>query len=363
MKSPLYVSATVQDSGKTSVLLGLMQMLRQRNTNPGYTKPVGQHYVPYHEHNIDEDAVLIHQAFGLDDDPFCLSPIAIERGFTADFIFHPNAAPLEERILKCTAKLKQEHSLLLVEGTGHAGVGSCFNLSNARVAELMGAKVVIVTGGGIGRPIDEVAMSLALFRDHGVHVLGVILNKVLPAKYDKVRATVARGLENIGTTLLGAIPFEPSLTFFTMEQLAEELNYRVLWGKEALANRIEHTVVAAMEPHHVIPFVRENTLIIAPGDRVDNILVSASVLAKDYAHTGGIVLTGGIEPHPAIASLLKTSGIPILLSAEDTFKVSSRISSLGFKIRATDTGKIETLHALIREYVDADAIFAALGKD
>ncbi len=357
---PIYVSATVQDSGKTSVSVGLMQVLRERQLDPGYTKPVGQHYVPYHNEKIDEDAVLVHKVFSLADEPVCLSPIAIERGFTTRFILNPVVAPLEERIRSCADRLLEAHGMLIVEGTGHAGVGSCFGLSNARVAELLGAKAVIVTGGGIGKPIDEVAVSLALFRDHNVPVIGVILNKILPEKYDKVRNTVAKGLEHLGTRLIGAIPFDPSLTFFTMAQLAEELKCRVLWGADALGNRIEKTVVAAMEPHHVVPYIQHNTLVIAPGDRIDNILLAIMVMARSDGQNGGIVLTGDIEPHESIVPLLESSGIPVLLTKDDTFTVSSKISALGFKIRSFDNDKIAMLHRLVGAHVDTDAILAAL---
>jgi len=253
--------------------------------------------------------------------------------------------------------------MLIVEGTGHAGVGSCFSLSNARVAELVGGRVVIVTGGGIGRPIDEVAVSLALFRQHDVEVVGVILNKVLASKYEKIRKTVSRGLENLGTTLLGAIPYEPSLAHFTVGQLAEEFGYRVLWGHDRLANKIEKTVVAAMEPEHVVEYIAGNTLLIVPGDRLDNILVAVFVMAREYGSDGGIILTGGIEPHPTIARLMEETRIPVLISDEDTFKVSSRMSDVGFKIRTFDTDKIAVLHKLVQDHVDTERILAALEDD
>ena len=189
---PLYIGATLKDCGKTSVSLGLMQMLKAKGLDPGYCKPVGQHYVRYQEKNIDEDGVLFHQVFDLKDEPYYLSPIAIERGFTRKFINNPDVAPMEKEIIRCHQELLKKHPMVIIEGTGHAGVGSCFGLSNARVAELLDAKVVIVTSGGIGRPIDEVAMSLALFADHGVEVIGVILNKVLPEKYDAIKETVSQ---------------------------------------------------------------------------------------------------------------------------------------------------------------------------
>lgn len=357
---PIYISATIQDSGKTCVSLGLMQLLNKLNMDPGYMKPVGQHYVRYKDKNIDEDAVLIHQVFNLDDAPYNLSPIAIERGFTRKFINDPNVEPLEKEILACYNKLRQAHPTLIIEGTGHAGVGSCFGLSNARVAELMGADAVIVTAGGVGKPLDEVALSMALFSKHNVNVLGVILNKVLPEKLEMVKDTVSKGLELLGTQLLGAIPYDPTLTYFTVGQLAEAFKYNVLCGEDALSNRIEHTVIAAMEPQHVMQHIRNNTLIITPGDRIDNILVSIIVLSQSQPQSGGLILTGGLEPDPKIIPLLKSSNIPVLTSEQDTFTVSSRMKGLGFKICSYDTDKIANLYTMIDDYVDCDKLVSSM---
>lgn len=356
---PIYISATLRDCGKTSVSLGLMQVLHDRGLNPGYCKPVGQHYVRYQDKNIDEDGVLMHQVFNLPDEPYYLSPIAIERDFTRKFINHPDVKPLEKEILRCHNELCKVHPMVIVEGTGHAGVGSCFGLSNARVAQLLGAKVVIVTAGGIGKPLDEVAMSLALFRDFDVDVLGVVLNKVLPEKYDKIKETVDKGLKLMGNRLIGAIPYDKSLTSFTVGQLAEEFNYQILCGHDALSNVIEETVIAAMEPQHVLQYIHANTLVITPGDRVDNILVTLLILSRDTSN-GGLILTGGFEPHPMIEPLLKTSRIPVLMSQEDTFTVSGRMKDIGFKIRSYDTTKVDRLHKLVAEYVDLDLILDSL---
>ena len=84
---------------------------------------------------------------------------------------------LEDRICRAFDRVSWEKDFTLIEGTGHAGVGSVFDLSNARVAKLLNAKVIIVTPGGIGRPIDEIAMNKALFDRFGVEVVGAILDR------------------------------------------------------------------------------------------------------------------------------------------------------------------------------------------
>lgn len=361
---PLYIGATLQDCGKTSTMCGFMQVLRERNLDPGYIKPVGQRYIEYKGNNLDEDAVLFYEVFDLPDDPQLLSPVAIEKGFTRKFIFNPNPKPLEDKIVGCVEKISKKHPMTLIEGTGHAGVGACFALSNARVAQLLGAKVVIVTSGGIGKPIDEIAVSLALFEKHDVEVLGVILNKVRPDKLEKVHNTVAKGLDNLGSKLLGTIPYDPELVLYNIGQVAEAFNYELLCGHSHLNNPIRNVVVAAMEPHNVIKYIQKNAMIITPGDRIDNILLaislSRSTVYHDKLYSCGLILTGGLEPEPTIMELLKKSNIPTLLTEEDTFTVSARMKDLAFKIQTFDREKIKKTLPLVKDNVDIDYILENL---
>ena len=360
MSKCVYISATEQDSGKTAVSMGLMHLLVGQGLNPGYMKPVGQHYEEYFGSKVDEDAVLFHIVFGLKDNPSDMSPIAIERGFTEKFINKPDVRPLEKKIVDSYKKLSKEHDIVIVEGTGHAGVGSCFGLSNARVAQILGAKVVIVATGGIGRPMDEIALSMALFKQHNVEVIGVVLNKVLPEKFDKVHKTVSKGLKIFGTELVGAIPFDNSLTTFTVGQLAEQLKYDVLFGKHFLSSRIENIVVAAMRPEHSLKYIRKNTLVITPSDRYDAIKSSVKALKGYYPNIGGLMLTGGFSTDAKSEKMLKDSGIPVLVSKSDTFSVSSAIAKLGFKIQSYEDDKIKKLYKLVKSSVDTKKILKTL---
>ena len=359
MMKPLYVSATKQDTGKTTHVIGLFQAFRDLGYDVGYMKPVGQRYVRYEGRNVDEDAVLARLAFGLKDPPGDMSSIAIERGFTANYIFHRDPKPLENRIMESFNRLRAAHDLMVIEGTGHAGVGSCFDLSNARVAQMFGGAVIIITEGGIGRAIDEIALSLHLFREHGVTVLGAILNKTLPDKFDKVRAAVAQGLENLGTRLLGVVPYRPELLYPRMEQVASEVRGEVLCCDEALPNVIENIVVAAMAPEHVRPYLRDRTLVITPGDRIDRPLVAVltgTTAGDTLPPVRGVVLTGGFEPAAEILEARRAAGIPVVLSKDDTYTVAALLKTMRFKIRVQDTDKIEAAKRLVRESIDIEAI-------
>src|SRR5256884_860226 len=115
-----------------------------------------------------------------------MSPIAVEPDFTRRYLESSNYDVLVQRIQNAFDRVAWEKDFVLCEGSGHAGVGSVFDLSNAQVAKILHAKVIIVTQGGIGKPIDEVCLNRALFEKEGVEIIGVILNKVLLGKVDYV---------------------------------------------------------------------------------------------------------------------------------------------------------------------------------
>src|SRR6516164_6732902 len=199
----VFIAATRQNDGKTTVSLGLISALQRRYPRVGYIKPVGQRFVEIAEQKIDEDTVLMDSVYRLNCPLVDMSPIAVEPDFTRRYLQSSNNEALVAKIQNAFDRVAWEKDFVLCEGTGHAGVGSVFDLSNAQVARILGAKVIIVTQGGIGRPIDEVTLNRALFEKEGVEVIGVILNKVIEEKIPEITQFARRGLRRKGLELLG----------------------------------------------------------------------------------------------------------------------------------------------------------------
>src|SRR5213594_558724 len=182
----VFIAATRQNDGKTTTSLGLLSLLQNRYPRVGYIKPVGQRFVEIEEQKIDEDTVLMDRVYRLNCPLVDMSPIAVEPDFTRKYLESSNYDALVGRIQNAFDRVAWEKEFVLSEGSGHAGVGSVFDLSNARVAKILGAKVIIVTRGGIGKPVDEVTLNHALFEKEGVEVIGVIVNKVTMDKLDYI---------------------------------------------------------------------------------------------------------------------------------------------------------------------------------
>src|SRR3989338_4063641 len=358
----IFLSSIHENAGKTAVSLGLYKILKERKIKTAFIKPIGQKVVHVGDVDIDKDSYLMGEVFRTGKRFREMSPVTIGRGYTEKYIFNPDKSRHERAILEAFKTLRKGKEAIIVEGTGHAGVGSVIDFSNADVAKLLGSKVIIISEGGIGKSIDEIVLNKALFDLKGVEVIGVIVNKVLPEKYDKVGPAVRRGLENKGIRVLGVIPMDPLLSAPTVDQVKNALDLRLLCGDAGLTRRVNHTIVAAMEPHNMIHYLKEGTLVLTSGDRVDNILLAVSShLARENQgfHVSGIILTGGLQPTSKIINLLKKSQIPILITDEDTYTVAGRIEHLICKIQKSDKDKIAEVTTLVKKYVDVDAILAS----
>src|SRR5436853_597925 len=175
-----------------------------------------------------------------------MSALAVEPDFTRKYLQSSNNEALVKKIKNAFDRVAWEKDFVLCEGSGHAGVGSVFDLSNAQVASILGAKVIIVTQGGIGRPIDEVALNQALFEREGVEIIGVIINKVLGTKVDYITDFARRGFKRKGLELLGVISHQQILSNPTVDLIREELKAELLSADRGMDALVDDVVVGAM---------------------------------------------------------------------------------------------------------------------
>ena len=119
----LYLAATGMNRGKTTVSVGLLAALFGRGLKTGFIKPVGQRYAMVEGTPADEDAILMKTTYDLPDSLADISPVHIPRGFTKAYINGEVVEDLPARIRAAWEKVAVGREVLLVEGTGHAGVG------------------------------------------------------------------------------------------------------------------------------------------------------------------------------------------------------------------------------------------------
>jgi len=357
----VFIAATRQNDGKTTASLGLLAALQNVFPRIGYIKPVGQRFVEIEEQKIDEDTILMDRVYRLNCPLVDMSPIAVEPDFTRKYLESSNYDVLVRRIQTAFDRVAWEKDFVLCEGSGHAGVGSVFDLSNARVARVLGAKVVIVTQGGIGKPIDEVSLNQALFEKEGVEIIGVILNKVLGKKIDYITDFARRGLKRKGLELLGVVPHQPILSQPTMDLVREELNAEALNATDGYHNSVEEVLIGAMGVQNAMHLFKKGVLIITPGDREDIILAVATTLSGEHdSGLAGMILTRNLKPSAASQRVISKMPFPVLSVAWDSYDVASKVHDLTVKTRPDDAQKISLIRDLIAQHVDVDKILNAL---
>jgi len=363
MAKKIFVAATQQNDGKTTVSLGLIAAFKKRFERIGFIKPIGQRYLMEQGYKVDEDSVLIEEVFGIKCHIKDMSPVAIERGFTERFIEKGADEDYAKLIKESFEKVAKDNDLVIIEGTGHAGVGSVFNLSNATVAKLLDTNVMLISSGGVGKPIDEVMLNKALLDREGVNLAGVIVNKVLPEKYEKVSRIVKKGLEQKNLNVFGVLPYQKILDIPTMREIKEEIKLTTLYKGDNLDVSVENVLIGAMNVKDALAFVQNNSLMIIPGERDDMIEAMCQIKLgklKKGVRISGIILSGGLMPKRRNLKSLEKAGIPTLITKEDTYSIASRVHSMVVKLKPQDAQKIKIIVDMVEKYVDIDKVLANL---
>ncbi|HYM53516.1 MAG TPA: AAA family ATPase [Candidatus Dormibacteraeota bacterium] len=360
----IFLAATGQNRGKTTTSLGLAAAIAQRGHRLGFLKPIGQRYLVVDGTRADEDAVLMKAVFDLPDALNDMSPVTLPRHFTTDYVLGRIDEDLEAAVVAADRTVAADKDLVLIEGTGHAGVGAVIGLSNARVASLLDAPVIIVSEGGVGRPIDEIVLNQALFERHRVRILGAVVNKVDVAAAPHLPDVLARGLAQHGVQLLGCIPYSQFLANPSLELIATHLQGELLTGEATPGQTIGQVAIGAMQAEHAVPLLRDRTLLITPGDRED-LLMAAVVANRDMSgvrgpRVTGIVMTGGFRPPARMLSELRAANLFAYLVETDTYSTAQAVNEILVKTHPSDTEKIATIIDLVGGALDADALLARL---
>jgi len=356
----IFIAATRMNDGKTTTSLALFAALRGMTEKVGFIKPVGQRFIVLDGHQIDEDSVLLNQTFNVMVPIQAMSPIAIHPNFTREYLNNQGGchAELIDKMCRAFDRAAYEKEYIIIEGTGHAGVGSVFDLSNADVAKRLDAKVIIVAKGGIGRPIDEIALNNALFQAAGVEVIGAIINKVLPEKMEEIQKYCQKALQRMGIPLLGCMPVEKQLLRPSLSQIVKEVGGRWVNGEaQGRRERINKVIIGAMSAKGLLDLLERGTLIITPGDREDIILsaVAAEGLTEERT-ISGIILTRDVLPHPKLMEMLAKTTIPVVICSEESYNVASLVNNMTVKTQPDDDDKIAIIKNLLNKNIDMQAI-------
>ncbi len=367
MTKNIFIAATSKDAGKSTLSFALIEKLTQMKQRVGFMKPVGQRWLDSKWGKVEEDVILMKEIFDFSDSPSAMNPIVIKKGFTEDYLSKLIKPDLATKIIDGYKKVAQNKDYVIIEGTGHAGVGSVIDKSNAEVAKLLHSKVILVGKGGIGSSIDQLELNRKFFESHGVEVIGVILNKVHPEKIEKVKRNVQKYCKDKKIQLLGCIPYSPILSNPTLGQIIDQLKPEVMFENENIKTVIEDFVVGASTVEEFIDYMEDkkgNILMVFPSSRLDIILALSKLnqIIKKKINILGILFSGKTKPSRIAIDLLKNENIAVLWKNGDTYSVISKLSAISIKTGPEEDNKIDEIKKIVISNIQYSNILNYLGE-
>lgn len=359
----IFVGATGQNCGKTTISLSLMHLARKKYERVGFMKPLGPKWIEFNGKLVDKDAAMFASVFGVEEDVALMSPMTLAPGTTRRYLDREiGAAVPHDLIRSACAELEKKYDFLIIEGAGHGGVGSVVGMNNARIAAELNAPALLVTGGGIGNVVDAVELNLALYQREKADVRVLMANKLIPEKRVNTLGYLAKAFAGRGMMVTSAFDYLPTLADPTLQHVSDLLGIP-LKGDSAERSRLCHNIqLGAASSQIVIDHLETSTLLIVTSSR-DELLVTASSLhhiPEFKARLAGLIIAGHVPVSNITQRILDDSDIPYIrikgTSSEIFYQLREHVSKIG----PEDIEKINLISSIAERHIDFDAIDAMI---
>ncbi|HOV87773.1 MAG TPA: phosphate acetyltransferase [Syntrophobacteraceae bacterium] len=353
MSRNLFITGMGPGSGKSAVVLGMMEMLARHGRKLGFFRPVVEGGA-----NPDPLSALVKSRYPVVSTGEHM--FGVDYRTARDLIAEESLEELYSRILEKYAALAGECDFVLCVGTDYRTVHTTLEFEfNVEVARNLGAPLVpVVVGQGrtVRQILDSVWVLVDSLEANNCDILSVFVNRVSPGDVTDVVNGFREDAPAAGFPLF-VLPAHPLLDKPTVAEIRKALGAEMLHGDPARLDReVAHYKVAAMELPNFLDRLEEGSLVITPGDRSDILIGAlAADAATSYPGIAGVVLTGGFGPAPQVLRLfkgLKRSPVPILDVKLDTFSTASRVSSIEASLTPENSRKIAGALGLFESNVD-----------
>ncbi|WP_179272846.1 MULTISPECIES: phosphate acetyltransferase [unclassified Rhodococcus (in: high G+C Gram-positive bacteria)] len=349
--SSIYIASPEGDTGKSTIALGVLQMLAASAARVGVFRPIAR--------STDEPDYILELLV-----EHTTADLTYEQslGVTYEQV-HADADAALSEIVNRYHEVAAQCDAVVIVGSDYTDVGSPSELGfNARIAVNLGAPVLLALRGS-GRTPDEIAQLATLcqgeLRQHHAHLAAIVANRCAPDDLDAVTDALA----SVGVPAW-SLPEIPLLVAPTMAELLEAVDGSLYSGDSSLLQREAlRVMVGGMTAEHILERLTEGVVVIAPADRSDVLLALVNAHeAEGFPSLAGIIMNGGIEPHPAIARLVAGLGprLPILTTELGTFDTASAAAQTRGRVAVGSQRKVDTALGLMEQRVDAKTLLGRL---
>ncbi|WP_299050791.1 phosphate acetyltransferase [uncultured Polaribacter sp.] len=356
MSKAIYVTTIESNSGKSLISLGLLRMMLTRSSKVGYFRPIiNTNTTDAIDHHTNT-AINFFNLQTSHDECFAYHQYEI-----VNLLSDGKQDEIIHNIIKKYKELEKKFDYVLVEGTDFSGEGGFTEVDvNLMIAKNLGIPVLIV-GAGNGKKkkdfINTMQITYNAFIQKEVDVVGVIANKIEADEVDFIQNELNAFIPS--SVSIDIIPNIKFLAYPTVKEVVEALEGTILFGEQFIDNSIGSYSIGAMQLRNYLTRIKENALVVTPGDRADIILGALQANASsNYPKISGIILTGSLVPEESILKLIEgvESTIPIISVRGGTFSISNKIAAVQPKIYASNNRKILLALDTFDNYVNVDRL-------
>ena len=356
MSKNVFIATSEPYCGKSIITLGLVNMLLGKTQKVGYFKPIIN---ADSKEKKDDHIATVTEYFGLSlnyEDVF-----AFTRSQALQMIQNKSQGEMIDIIIGKFKKLEEAFDFTVIEGSDFVGEGIAFEFdANISIAKNLAAPVIIVISGENKTTDQAVTTALTVFQNfqaRDVQVLAIVVNRVDIKQAEDVKQLLAMQVHN--DLVIAVIPFEKSLNSPTMLEINKQLDGKLLFGEDQLSNQADHFITGAMQVPNFLNYLKENVLIVTPGDRGDIIIATLQAnLSTSYPKISGIVLSAGFEPEESLMRLIQGSPsiMPIISVQTGTFETSAKLGTIQSRITPGNREKIQLAIDIFEKYVDVKTL-------
>ena len=352
MTNNLYVTATEERSGKSVIILGIMQMLKKEIHRVAFYRPIIND-----TEGEDHDISLVLDYFKLDISYEDCYGCTLSEAY--ELINSGREDDLHDLILENYKKLEDDYDFILCEGTDFRGHDTSFESEiNRDIAANLGAPVVLISSGRkktIKQMMRQTQMSVETHASKGVSLAACIINRAPEGVSPKMFTDIMDQYHPEDQLPFYVIPENPALANPSVGDIRKWMNAAVMYGMKNLNTLVSGYLVAAMRIENFLDYIEPGKLVITPGDRSDIILGSlAARSSKSYPEISGIILTGGLIPSASVRKLIEGwegAPIPIMSVKGHTYQIIQLLNELYGQIEPDDSQRIATALGDFSKYV------------
>ncbi|MBU1012172.1 MAG: AAA family ATPase, partial [Bacteroidetes bacterium] len=352
MTKNLYIAAAEAYSGKSLIVLGIMNILLRNLKRVGIFRPI----VNISKGN-DPHIELIRQHFKLPFEHREMYGLNDEEAF--EFIRKDDMDSLFSAILNKYKQLESKCDFVLIEGTDFTGSLRPFEFDfNARVANNLGAPIIIVING-YAKSVEEIKRTIHLNKkiiaDEKCSYFGMFANRVKLEDKPKIENFIRQ--EQTDKEINIVIPELALLQKLTIRQISNALKANKIYGDDVVLDYdVDEYHIGAMSIEHILEHTKAGALVITPGDRPDVIIsLFMTYISENFPKIAGILLTGGYKPSREIMKLItgiKKLPIAVLEVADDTYTTALKVHNIKTVLKASNERRMAAALGLFESNVE-----------